>query len=90
MSLCSRFAARNAGYVSLKSEESLKELGIVSERSQFATRTAVEYCVRILTKTCSVIQDACANGGERILNFCFDAATVGEESVTCLDASEHF
>lgn len=80
MALVEKFQCRAAGYVSLKSEDTLKGLGLVSKQSKFGTKTALEYTTRLLSKTSSFLQELCGSG-ERVLNFCFDAAMVGEESV---------
>lgn len=81
MSLVSKFQARSAGYISMKNEDTLKDLNLVSRQSKLGTKTALEYTTRLLMKTSSWIQNHC-NEGERVLNFCFDAAMVGEESVS--------
>lgn len=79
MTLISKFQARSGGYVTLRSEDSLKKLGLLSEKSQFASRTALEYCARMLGKTAQFVQEQCEH--ERVLNFAFDQAMVGQESV---------
>lgn len=87
MALVNKFQARPGGYISLKSEDSLKSLGIVPKQSQVANKTAAEFCCRMLSKTASWLYQKCQDEGERVLNFSFDAAMVGEESVPLLKFS---
>ena len=81
MSLVGRWQARGSGYVSLKGETTLKSLGIISERSRLGETTAMEYVARLLDKTACFVQQK-VSSGLRVLNFCFDAAMVAEESVS--------
>lgn len=81
LNVVGKWQARSAGYVTLKSEDSLRKLNLVSENSKFGSRTAMEYVTRMLTKTASFLQQCC-HEGERTLNFAFDCAMVGEESAT--------
>lgn len=86
LSLVSRFQARPGGYVSTKSEVTLHELGIVSTGSKLGGKTAGEYTLRLLGKCSSFVQHRCIDEGLRTLNFCFDAAMVGEESATQMNS----
>ena len=87
MALVNKFQARPGGYISLKYEDSLKSLGLVSQQSQVANKTAAEFCCRMLSKTASWLYQKCHDEGERVLNFSFDAAMVGEESVPLVKLS---
>lgn len=80
LSLVGRFQARPSGYVSLKNETTLKELGLVSKQSKLGSKTSFEYTVRLLNKTATFVNDHVA-AGLRVLNVCMDAAMVAEESV---------
>ena len=57
-SLVARFHARGGGYVSAKEELNLAQLGISDKRS-FGSRTASEYCARVLLKTANVHERLC-------------------------------
>ena len=86
LSLVSKFQARSGGYVTLKSEDTLRQLGLVSKDSKLGGKTGLEYCARLLAKTAKFVQDQVASG-ERVLNFCFDSAFVGEENVFWPDSA---
>ena len=79
MTVVQRFLCKGAGYVSLKDEKSLSQLGLVSEQSTVASRTATEYVARLLIKAEDFVQKAMAKQHYRSLNFCFDAATFAGE-----------
>ena len=80
LTMVSRFQARSGGYISTKNEQTLHELGLVSKQSKMAGRTSMEFCIRLLGKSAQFVQTQ-INEGLRTLNFCLDAAMVGEESV---------
>ena len=80
-SLVSRFCSRGGGYVTTKNDPKLKDMGILSEKSTFGSRTALEYASRILVKTaeqCSTMSH------RRVINIAFDGASIAEEQVPCL------
>lgn len=83
--LVQRFMARGGGYVSIKNEIQLKDLGVVSKTSTIGTRTSLEFAARSLIK-CNQFVTAMVNA-HRVINFCFDAATVGEHHVPCLSTA---
>ena len=75
MALASRFMARGAGYVSLKNDRNLAQLGIVSEKSVFATRTGEEYAARVLMKAESQVAACIQKQKLQTINFCMDGAS---------------
>lgn len=81
LTLVGRFQARPGGYITTKNEDTMHSLGLVSKKSKLAGRTSMEFCVRLLGKAAEFVQNKVA-AGLRTLNFCLDAAMVGEESVT--------
>ena len=80
-SLVSRFCSRGGGYVTTKHDPKLKELGIISDKSNVASRTCLEYCSRILVKTA---QQCSTMSYRRVINIAFDGASISEEQVPCL------
>ena len=83
MTLVARFQARSGGYINTRTEATLLSLGLVSKQSRMASHTSTEYCIRLMGKCAEFVQQHCLEQSLRTLNFCFDAAMVGEESVTC-------
>lgn len=79
--LVQKFAARPSGYITMKGETSLRELGIVSRSSKIATKTSQEFCLRILGKCAEFVQYKCMVEGMRCINVCFDGAMVAQENV---------
>ncbi len=78
--LIQKFAARPGGYVSLRNETNLLDLGVVSKSSHMAGKTSQEYCLRLLGKCADYVQQKCLSEGLRTLNVCFDGAMVAEEN----------
>lgn len=81
-SLVSRFMARGGGFVTVKNEQTLKELGVIKQGSDLGKRTSEEYTARILMKINQHSSEHTAT--HRVLNFCFDAAMIGEEHVSLI------
>lgn len=81
LSLVGRFQSRSGGYINTKSDATLHSLGLVSKQSKIGGRTAIEYSVRLMGKSAEFVQRLCVEQGLRTINFCMDAAMVGEENV---------
>ncbi|CAE7839889.1 unnamed protein product, partial [Symbiodinium necroappetens] len=81
MALTSRFMARGAGYVTLKTDRNLADMGIVSERSVFATKTGEEYAGRLLMKAESQVAACISKQKLQTINFCMDGASYAGEHV---------
>ena len=79
MNMVSKFMVRGGGYVSLKGESSLSDLGVVSKKAGLGNRTSSEFVVRTLTKTTDFLNDLLPKQDMKTVNFCFDAATVCHE-----------
>lgn len=79
-SLVQRFMSRGGGFVSTKNECTLRSLQILPPRSNFGSKTSAEYAARTLIKVNDYL--TAATEKHRVLNFCFDAAMVGEEHVS--------
>lgn len=87
LTMVNRFLSRGAGYVSLKDERSLADLGLASENSKLGSITASEYTARLLIKTEEVVNSVMQRQRLRCLNFCFDAASFAGEQVEGLSLS---
>ena len=79
MNMVNRFLCRGAGYVTLKDEKNLGQLGVVKEKSTLAARTASEYTARLLIKVEQTVSAVVGKQPMQCLNFCFDAATFAGE-----------
>ena len=84
MAPTSRFMARGAGYVTLKNDRNLADMGIVSERSVFATKTGEEYAGRLLMKAESQVAACISKQKLQTINFCMDGASYAGEHVPLL------
>ena len=83
LNVVQRFLGKGAGYISLKDEKTLYSLGVVSEQSTLANRTASEYVARLLIKSEEHVQKSMEKQHFQTLNFCFDAASfAGEQAET--------
>ena len=78
-SLVARFQARGGGYISCKEELSCQQLGL-SDKKSFGTRSASEYCARLLVKTTEVMSKVLSEEMPT-LNLCMDCAVVSTEHV---------
>lgn len=81
-SLIQRFMARGGGFISTKNEQTLKDLRVIPFSSNLGTRTSVEYAARVLMKVNKYLSEHTAT--HRVINYCFDAAMVGEEHVSLI------
>ncbi|CAE6950908.1 unnamed protein product [Symbiodinium sp. CCMP2592] len=81
MHMVSRFLCRGAGYISMKDEKSLGDLGVVDAKSTLADRTSSEYVGRLLLKAEATVSDCLQRQRLRCLNFCFDATSFAGEQV---------
>lgn len=79
-SLVARFHSRGGGYVSAKEELNLKQLGIVDQKS-FGSKTASEYCTRVLLKVADFMTGFVSAQKSSVLNLCFDGAMISTEHV---------
>ena len=85
LSVISRFMSRGGGFISMKSEARLSELGICNHRTALASKTAGEFCVRALSKAEKHIQQVLdKQEGVKVVNFCMDAASISHEQATRL------
>ena len=79
--LVQRFQARGGGYISTKEELTLSQLGLVKDRKSFGSRTATEFCSRVLLKSTTFMTDFAERRTSSVLNLCFDCAMVSSEHV---------
>ena len=62
-------------------ELTLSQLGLVKHRKSFGSRSATEYCLRVLLKTTKFMTDFASRRTSSVLNLCFDCAVVSSEHV---------
>jgi len=79
-SLVARFHSRGGGYITAKEELNLKQLGIVDQKS-FGSKTASEFCARVLLKVANFMTGFVSEKKSSVLNLCFDGAMVSTEHV---------
>ncbi|CAE7788072.1 icmt-1, partial [Symbiodinium sp. CCMP2592] len=85
LSVVSRFMSRGGGFISMKSEARLSDLGICNHRTALASKTAGEFCVRALSKAEKHIQQVLDKQEDtKVVNFCMDAASISHEQVLSL------
>ena len=83
MSLVSKFLVRGGGFVSMKDEATLAELGIVKHRTAFSGKASSEFVARSLIKVHQYVTEVLETQELKTVNLCMDGATVCHEQATC-------
>ena len=78
-----RFMVRGGGFVSVKDEKSLVEMGLVNKRSAIGSKTAAHFGALRLIKAVQLTEDVLARSPMPVLNFSFDAARVFKQQAIC-------
>ena len=81
--LAQRFMVRGGGFVSVKEEKSLLEMGLVNKRSPLGSKTALQFGALHLIKAVELTQAVLARSPMPVLNFSIDAARVFKQQAIC-------
>ena len=81
--LAQRFMVRGGGFVSMKEEKSLVEMGLVHKRSPIGSKTASHFGALRLLKALQLTEAVLARSPMPVLNFSIDAARVFKQQAIC-------
>lgn len=80
--LAAKFMVRGGGFVSLKDEKSLQDLGLVSAKSKLAGKCASQFVTLHLVKGVQITADVLNDSEFPVINFCCDAARVFKQQAS--------
>ena len=80
--LAHRFMVRGGGFVSVKDETTLQQLGLVSKQSSLGTKTASNFAALHLLKSVAVTEAVLNRSPMPVVNFSCDAARVFKQQAS--------